>query len=172
MSFPPRDNRNTTTTQDGGLGPQFDDTVLIQNKPKMSFGNLFRDIDLFGHQVSLNIGGRSSKHTTICGGLCTIAAFILIFHHMYYQILLIISGDLDRIAVQPFIRNSTEMSKRVNLQESNIGIFMYMYDTATYAHDINPLSTKYTDLRRQIIDPFDKDLELDRYINIEFVQYK
>ena len=167
MSFP-RDKRNTTTIDDG-LGPQFDDTVHLQNKPKMSFGNLFRDIDLFGHQVSLNIGGRSSKHTTICGGLCTIAAFILIIQHMYYQVLLIISGDLDRIAVQPFVRNSTEMSQKVNLRDSKIGIFLYMYDVNTETYDINPLSTKYTDIRRQIIDPFDEDLEIDRYINIDYV---
>ena len=64
------------------------------------------------------------------------------------------------------------MSQKINLQDSNIGIFLYMYDVSSEAHEINPLSTKYTDVRRQIIDPFDKDLELDRYINIEFVQFE
>jgi hypothetical protein len=67
------------------------------------------------------------------------------------------------------VRNSTEMSQVVNLQESNIGIFLYIQDVSTESYDINPLSTKYTDIRRQIVDPFDEDLEIDRYINIEFV---
>ena len=49
---------------------------------------------------------------------------------------------------------------------------MYMYDVSKEAHAINPLSTKYTDVRKQIVDPFDEELELDRYINIEFVQYR
>ena len=80
MSFP----RNNRTKAVDINGPQFDDTVQMQHKPKMSFGNLFRDIDLFGHPISLNIGGRSSKHTTICGGLCTVLAIVAMVWHVYY----------------------------------------------------------------------------------------
>lgn len=164
-----RDRRSRVA--DSG-GPQFDETVQLQTRPKMSFGNLFRDIDVFGHPVSLNIGGRSSKHTTICGGFCSLLVFVLVVLHIYYQMVLILSGDLDRTVVAPFVRNSTEMGEKINLHEDSIGIFMYMYDVNKDVTEINPLSTKYTDVRRQIVDPFDKDLELERFINIEFVQYR
>jgi len=110
-----RDNRTKVAAADPGAGPQFDETVQLQSRPKMSFGNLFRDIDVFGHPVSLNIGGRSSKHTTICGGICSILVCILIGFHIYYQIVLIVSGDLDRTVVTPFVRDSTEMGEKINL---------------------------------------------------------
>lgn len=67
---------------------------------------------------------------------------------IYYQVLLIYSGGLDNVSVTPFIQNGTSLSSPVNLEENNIGIFLYMYDVKKSAIDINPLSRKHTDTRK------------------------
>ena len=51
-----------------------------------------------------------------------------------------------------------------------MGVFVYVQDSAK-GTALNPLSNKPDQIGAQLLDPFASTAELDRYVNIEFVQY-